>query len=113
MQAIRKGKAAPISVVRGYGNSFLQFGTTPNGDEDPKTMDPSGITFKASAPEPGRWTAEFRIPFRMLDLDPAADTRVAFNLTVRKTHDDLWLMWEATRGHSYDVGQAGIIEFVP
>jgi hypothetical protein len=37
---------------------------------------------------------------------------VAFNLTVRKSHDDLWLMWEATRGHSYDVGQAGFIEFV-
>ncbi|MEW6357595.1 MAG: right-handed parallel beta-helix repeat-containing protein [Planctomycetota bacterium] len=111
IQVTRKGKAAPISVIRGYGNSFVQFGTTPNGDEEPKTMDPGGIVYKASRPEAGRWTAELRVPFRMLDVDPASDNRVAFNLTVRKTHDDLWLMWEGTRDHSYEVAQAGLLEF--
>lgn len=112
LQIVRKGKATPIAVVRGYGNGFLQFGATPNGDEKPKTMDPGAIAFKAQRPAPDRWTAEFRIPFRMVDLDPAATDRIAFNLTVRKTRDDLWLMWEGTRGHSYDATQAGFIEFV-
>ncbi|MBI3922306.1 MAG: right-handed parallel beta-helix repeat-containing protein [Armatimonadetes bacterium] len=110
LRAVRKSKANPIAVVRGYGNGFLQFGTTPNGDEEPKTMDPGGIAFKAHVPEPGRWIAEFRIPFRVVDVYAATDTRIAFNLTVRKTRDDLWLMWEGTRGHSYDVTQSGFIE---
>ncbi|MCP4644252.1 MAG: hypothetical protein GY851_27665, partial [bacterium] len=58
-----------------------------------------------------RWTAELYIPFRMFDCDPASDKRIAFNLTVRKAKDDLWLMWEGTRAHSYDVTRAGFIEF--
>jgi hypothetical protein len=73
-------------------------------------MDPGGTQFRASRPEAGRWLAECRIPFRLIDMDPAKDTRIAFNLTVRKTREDLWLMWEGTRGQSYDVSQAGVVE---
>ena len=73
-------------------------------------MDPGDLAFKATMPERGRWVAEFALPLRMLDLDPAAAPKVAFNLTVRKARDDLWLMWEGTRGHSYDVSQAGFLE---
>ncbi|NOZ23904.1 MAG: hypothetical protein GXP25_22735 [Planctomycetes bacterium] len=112
LRVVRKGKAPPITVVRGYGNGFLQFGETPNGDEAAKTMDPGGVAFKARRPTPDRWTAEFYIPFRMFGFDPAADARLAFNLTVRKTDDNLWVMWEGTRGHSYDVAQAGFLEFI-
>ena len=103
------GKAPPVTVIRGFGNGFLQFGTTAGLDE-PKAMDPGGTQFRASRPEPGRWLAECRIPFRLLDLEPTVGARIAFNLTVRKTHGDLWLMWEGTRGQSYDVSQAGVIE---
>ena len=70
------------------------------------------VTFSANHTEPGRWTAEIRIPLRALGLDPNVHRRVPFNLTVRKVLDDLWLMWEGTRGHSYDVRDAGFIEFV-
>jgi hypothetical protein len=110
LHVLRKdAKAPPTTVIRGFGNGFLQFGTTPGLDE-PKAMDPGGITFRASRPEPGRWTAECRIPFRLIDMDPATERRIAFNLTVRKAREDLWLMWEGTRGQSYDVSQAGVIE---
>jgi len=53
------------------------------------------------------------IPFWMIDLEPEAASRIAFNLTVRKPADDLWLMWQGTKGHSFDVGQAGLIELAP
>jgi len=111
LRVVREGKATSISVVRGYGNGHLEFGRTPSADTEPARMDPGGILYKARAPEPGRWMAEFSIPLRMLELDPAANARVAFNLTVRKSRDDLWLMWEGTRGHSYDVDRAGLLEF--
>ena len=110
LQAIRQDQeAVPTTVIRGFGNGVLQFGTTSSTGE-PETMDPGGTTFEAARPEPGRWTAEVRVPFSMIDVDPDADTRIAFNLTVRKTRDDLWLMWEGTRGMSFDVRQAGLIE---
>ena len=48
----------------------------------------------------------------MLGFTPTEDVKIAFNLTVRKVSDDLWLMWEGTRAHSYDVERAGFIEFV-
>ena len=110
LRPVLKGKAAPIAVVRGFGNGFLRFGTTPNGDDEPKSMEPGPIAFEVQRPKPGRWTAELRIPFRMFGLDAGDPVRVAFNLTVRKSRDDLWLMWEGTRGHSYDVDRAGFIE---
>ncbi len=113
VRVVREGKKTPICVIRGYANGHLQYGTTPSGDDEPAAMDPGAIAFKARIPEPGRWTAEFGIPFAMLDLSPAPGTRVACNITVRKAADDLWLMWEGTQGHSYDVTRAGFLEFKP
>ena len=111
IQIMREGESGAIYVLRGYGNGSATFGTT-RGNAEPAAGDAGDIAFAASAPETGRWTAEIRIPFRALGLDQTVDRRLSFNLTVRKVLDDLWLMWEGTRGHSYDVGEAGIIEFV-
>ncbi|MEN6546490.1 MAG: right-handed parallel beta-helix repeat-containing protein [Armatimonadia bacterium] len=111
LQVPREGKATPIYVLRGYGNGRVEFGSAPNGNEEPLTMDPGGIVYKALVPEKGRWVAEVSIPLNMLDLDPTVTPKVRFSLAVRKVLDDLWLMWEPTQAHSYDVSQAGYIEF--
>jgi len=113
LRPLRPGAGqTPIHVLRGYGNGRVEFGTTPNGTDEPSTMDPGQIRFAARRPAPDRWVAEFAIPLRLLDVDPATTTRLAFSLAVRKTADDLWLMWVPTYGHSYDVDQAGIMELV-
>lgn len=111
LQPIRDGKQPPIYVLRGYGNGRVEFGSTPNGNDEPLTMDPGGIVYRATSPEKGRWIAKVSIPFTMLDFDPAKTPRARFNLTVRKPLDDLWVMWQPARGHSFDVSQTGIIEF--
>jgi hypothetical protein len=103
----------PIHVLRGYGNGRLEYGITPNGAQEPATMDPGGTRFAARRTASDRWLAEFAIPLRLLDVDPAASPRLAFSLAVRKTLDDLWLMWAPTHGHSYDVDNAGIAELQP
>ncbi|MHB8995241.1 MAG: right-handed parallel beta-helix repeat-containing protein [Armatimonadota bacterium] len=112
LQPVREGKQPPIYVLRGFANGRVEFGSAPDGNHDPLTMDPGGIVYKATSPEKGRWIAEVSIPLAMLDLDPAANPRARFSLSVRKPLDDLWLMWEGARGHTYDVSQTGIIEFV-
>ena len=112
LQPIREGKPAPIYVLRGYGNGRLEFGVTPNANDEPLTMDPGGTVYKVTIPAKGRWVTEFSIPLNQLEFDPATTPKVRFNISVRKPLDDLWLMWEATRGHTYDVAQAGMLEFV-
>jgi len=112
LQPIRDGKQAPIYVLRGYGNGRLEFGTTPNANEEPLTMEPGGIVYKVTIPTKGRWVTEFSIPLNQLDFAPATTPKVRFNISVRKPLDDLWLMWQGTQGHTYDVAQAGMVEFV-
>ena len=56
------------------------------------------------------WTAEYRIAFAALGIDPHKHKKLQLNLTVRKTAGNLWLMWEGTRAHSWQVDRAGIIE---
>ncbi len=57
------------------------------------------------------WTAEWRIPFAALGVDPSKPIDYDFNLTVRKTASDLWLMWRGTRSSSWRVENAGRIRF--
>jgi hypothetical protein len=100
-----------ISVVRAYGNGFLWFGVTPDGADDPLSQEPSPCAFAASRPAPGEWVAELAIPFSKIDLTAGQPGRCAFNITVRKAKDDLWVMWESTRGHSFNADAAGILEW--
>jgi hypothetical protein len=112
LRALKEGKSEPICVVRGYGNGYLQYGTTADPAQEPGSMDVGGIVYRAAVVEQGRWTCEMSIPFSMLGFSPTDGVRPAFNLTVRKVLDDLWLMWEGTGGHSFDVERAGCVEFV-
>lgn len=103
-------KGAAIWVLRGYPTGRVETGSCMTGAEIPRPRPVAGIEFKARVLKPGRWSAEWRIPFKRLGIDPAKHTKLAFNLTVRKAASDLWLMWADTRAHSYDVDKAGFIE---
>lgn len=115
--AIRPMPAGPrppspsISVIRGYGNGFLQFGVAPNGEEDPLSQEPNPCRFAAGRPAPDIWVAEFAIPFSKVDLAADKPVRCAFNITVRRPQDDLWVMWEPTRSFSFNANAAGILEW--
>ena len=114
IRPLPQGAATPseaISVIRGYGNGFLQFGIAPNGFEDPSSQEPNPCRFAASRPEPGVWLAEFAIPFSKIDIDPKRLPRCAFNISVRKAADDLWLMWEGTRTFTFNVNAAGLLDW--
>jgi len=111
--ALRPSRTGPIFVFRGYGNGTGRFGATRTPAEEPKPRTAEGLLYAARRPASDRWTAEAYIPFRLVGLTTANQLpRTAFNLTVRKAADDLWLMWEGTGAHSYDVSRAGFIEFV-
>lgn len=110
LRLVGREKTDPIIVFRGFPNGNLQFGQCKNASDEPILSDPNGAVYQASAPSDERWTCRLSIPATLLGWTPAAGQRFAFNITSRKVKSDLWLMWEPTRGHSYDVDQAGIVE---
>lgn len=103
-------KTDPILVFRGFANGNLQFGQCKNANDDPILSDPHGAVYQSFTPGENRWICRLSIPATLLGWTPASGQRLAFNITARKVKSGLWLMWEPTRAHSYDVDQAGIVE---
>lgn len=104
------GKAAPIFVLRGFPNGHFESSTEAGAPEAVAKKAGEAVRFVAKIIGKDRWTAEFLIPFAALGIDPAKHKRIEFNLTVRKTAAPAWLMWRGTRGYSWEVQNAGIIE---
>jgi hypothetical protein len=57
-----------------------------------------------------KWTSEWLIPWKALGMREAGGAKLLFNITVRKTGDNLWLMWQGTGGYSWQVEKAGYIQ---
>jgi hypothetical protein len=104
------GKKAPILVLRGYTNGKFESSDEAGAPAEAVKRAAQGVQYAAKVVDAARWTAEWRIPFKSLGIDPAKHGKIRFNLTVRKSAQPLWLMWEGTRGYSWRVGQAGLLE---
>ncbi len=104
------GKDAPILVLRGFPSGFFQSVEEAGAPAAAAKRAVEGVGYKAKIVDATRWTAEWRIPFASLGIDPAKRTRFAFNLSVRKSADDLWLLWQGTGACTWEVGNAGILE---
>ena len=114
LQALPPAAAQPIHIFRYYGNGVIEHRIAKDGAAEPSKAPTSAtVLYAATRPRPDLWQAEIAIPLASLGLDPARDRRLAFNLTVRKGDDNLWLMWAPTSGYSYNVAAAGIIELQP
>jgi len=104
------GKQAPIFVLRGWPNGHFASSSEAGAPAAAVAKAGKGVAFAAKPLGKSRWTAEYRIAWAALGIDPSKHRRLQFNLTVRKAAGDLWLMWEGTRGYSWDVLRAGAIE---
>ena len=111
--ALRGGdKNAPILVFRGFPSGHWL--VSPESGAAPAAVQRAthGTEYAARAVDQGRWTAEWRIPWTALGITPAAGMKLAFNLTVRKSAEPVWLMWQSTGGNSFLVDRAGVLELV-
>ena len=59
-----------------------------------------GVRYAARRMDRTRWSAEWRIPFASLGIDPRKHRRFAFNLTARKTATNQFVMWCEQRDHT-------------
>jgi len=99
---------APVIALRGFASGELTGTRETDAPADAVRKSVTGVRYATCAGR-NRWTAEWKIPFSSLGIDPGADTRVLFNLSVRKAGNDLWLMWRGTGHHTFDVRRAGLI----
>jgi Right handed beta helix region len=105
------GKSAPIIVLRGYPSGHFESSTEAGAPEAVAKRAAQGVEYRARVESATQWTAEWRIPFASLGIDPRKHTRLAFNVSVRKTAPEpFWLMWQGTNACTWEVGNAGILE---
>jgi hypothetical protein len=107
-------KLGDILVWRGYPNGYF---TTSN---EPGTPAPlvrralQGVSYGCKVLGPGQWTAEWKIPFAALGIDPKQrNPRLLFNLSVRKPAGDLWVMWKQGGGFTWEVHNGGVLWLEP
>ncbi len=104
------GANAPILVLRGFPSGHFTSTDEAGAPEADAKRAAEGVQYKAQFADAKRWTAEWRIPFAALGVDPAKHSRLQFNLSVRKTADELWVEWQSTFGSTWEVGNAGVLE---
>ncbi len=102
-----------ILLLRGFASGEFQSSDESGAPAAVVRRAAEGVTYKARVVDAVRWTAEFRIPFAALGIDPAKQPRLPFNLSVRKTAENLWQMWAGTGGNTWFVDKAGFIELAP
>lgn len=104
------GGTADVVVLRGYTDGTFESSGEAGAPGAVVARSAQGVAYGVGKAESGRWSAEWRVPFDALGVKPSIHRRLPFSLSVRKTANGLWLMWVATRAHTWDVDKAGSIE---
>jgi len=68
------------------------------------------VTYRAAV-GPDRWTCEWRIPFSACGFNSKTAPLLLFNLGVRKTAHNAWVIWRGTGGPTWRVAAGGVLVF--
>ncbi|MBN2449700.1 MAG: right-handed parallel beta-helix repeat-containing protein [Lentisphaeria bacterium] len=100
----------PILVLRGYPCGAFESSQEAGASAEQAARAATGVAFAAGEPGPGRWVAEWSIPLSSLGVEASGVRRLPFNLSVRKTAQALWVLWQGTHHATWQVDQAGWLE---
>jgi hypothetical protein len=108
------GKVGDIIALRGYTNGSFTSSDEPGTPAPIVRRSLQGTQYACKVVRPGQWTAEWKIPFAALGIDPhKSNPRLLFNLSVRKPNGDLWVMWKRTGGFTWQVRNGGVLWLEP
>lgn len=102
----------PAPILTLYGFPDGHFSSADYGGASPEAIArlEKGVTYRTRL-GPGEWACEWRIPFAACGFTPASAPSLLFNLGVRKTAPDAWVIWRGTGGATYQVANAGLLAF--
>ena len=108
IQNAAAGDEAPILILRGYPSGQFESADDAGIPRGLVERVRNGVQYAAQIPDPARWSAEWRIPWDSLGVDPGRHRKFAFNLTARKTATDQFMMWCGV-GPSWHADRAGTL----
>lgn len=111
--ALQDAHASPPGpILTLYGFPDGHFTSADYGGASPAAIDrlEKAVTYRARVGT-AEWTCEWRIPFAACAFTPASAPLLRFNLGVRKTAPDAWVIWRGTGGATYQVAGAGVLVF--
>ena len=101
-------KPGPTLTLYGFPDG--QFDSRDYGGASPATIArlQKAVAYAAAV---GRdhWRCEWRIPFAAFEQGRVQAPLLLFNLGVRKTEPESWVVWRGTGGANHKVGQAGML----
>jgi len=103
-------KVGDIMILRGYSNGHFESSDEADAPQSLVKQVIQGVEYACHVTDTKQWTAEWRIPFKSLGIDPVEhNPRLLFNLSVRKPADELWVMWKQAGGYTWDVRKGGFL----
>ncbi|MDH7571758.1 MAG: hypothetical protein QHJ73_19430, partial [Armatimonadota bacterium] len=107
---VSHGGGKHVLPYRGYANGAWELSDEAGAAPEVLARGREGVKYAARVVGPGRWVAEWAIPWRALGIAQASGMKIPFNLSVRKTAGNQWLMWRGTKGRTWNVENAGFIQ---
>ena len=108
-------KLGPVMILQGYSNGHWESSDAGGASQRVVKRVAEGVEYATSVVDAGHWTAEWKVPFTSLGIDPTKrNPRLLFNLSARKPRSDLWAMWmKAPGAFTFDVRQGGLLWLSP
>ena len=105
----------PVMVLQGYPNGHFDSSDAAGAPQRVVERTGRGVQYATKIDESNRWTAEWRIPFTSLGIDPAKrNPKLLFNLSQHQATNNVWAMWmKAPRTFTFDVRKGGLLWLVP
>ncbi len=114
ISVVKGREPGPILIWRGYTDGHFETSDEAGAPQALVKRARAGVQYGAKIVAKDRWTAEFRIPFDAIGIEPQKrNPRLLFALSVRKVHGDLWVTWKQARGNSWDVRHSGVLWLEP
>ena len=100
-------------VIRGFPGGTIESVTDAGAPAEAAERLGQAVRFAAKVygKTRGGWRSEWAIPLDALGLRPEPGLKVPFNLTVYRSEDEVWRCWEGTLAESWQLDQAGTLQF--
>jgi hypothetical protein len=99
-----------IMILRGYTDGSFESSDEAEGPNPLVEQIARGVEYACEVEGTTSWSAEWRIPFTSIGVDPATrNPKLLFNLSARKPADNLWVMWKKGGGYTWDVKRGGFL----
>ncbi len=104
------GKKPETLVFRGFPGGQWEVSDEAGAPAATLARAKEGVRYAAQVVDAKRWTAEWSIPWSALGIANPAGLKIPFNLAVRKTANDQWILWQGTEGYTWQVENAGFLQ---